>query len=130
GILFVVHLMCFATATQSIASSPTRTTIETFGNKWNRSRASRLECAVSTLYFAVSSTSFRTDNAWLGSGSATSIVGLGILEDFDAQRRSLAAARCFLVVQAAGELSRYATRFRFYPNRTPRSSHFSSRRAV
>jgi hypothetical protein len=53
--------------------------IEIFGNKWKRSRASRVECAVSTLNFAVSSTSFRTDNAWLGSGSATRRVGLGTL---------------------------------------------------
>jgi hypothetical protein len=78
GILSVAPLMCLAMASQSISSSPTRTAMETLGNKWNRSRASRVECAVSTLYFAVSSTSFRTDNAWLGSGSATSKVGLGI----------------------------------------------------
>jgi hypothetical protein len=65
----------FTIGAQSISSQATATMHATCGKDWNMSRASSVLCAVRTLNFDVSSTSFRVESASPGSGSATISVG-------------------------------------------------------
>src|SRR6185437_15751228 len=73
--LFIFRLI----ASQSIRLSSTRMTKSSLGKRSNNSRASGLLCAVRTLNLAVSRSNFRVERACPGSGSATSSVGLVIV---------------------------------------------------